>query len=159
MSGSYQSTMSGWREWVSLPDIGVPDIEAKIDTGTEASVLYVSFLEHYRRDNDLWVRFCVDPIMNKECSRVVCQVPVKSTEALQSPEQHNESFFVIEATIKIGNLQTRQNIVLKNQRDKQYMLQVGRNALKDLNIHVNPNCSYVLGSHQTENLKPAPVQA
>lgn len=159
MNGSYQSTMTGWREWVSLPDIGVPDIEAKIDTGTEASILYVSFLEHYRRDNDLWVRFCVDPIMNKESQRVVCQASVKSTDTLQSTEQHNESFFVIEGTIKIGNLQTQQNIVLKNQRGKQYMLQVGRNALKDLNIHVNPNSSYVLSSHQKENLKPAPVHA
>ncbi len=159
MNASYQATTAGWRELVELPDIGVPCIEAKIDTATDISILHTSFIEHYRRENDLWVRFCINPLTDKECTRVVCQAPVKRTEILQSTENHDESFFVIEATIKIGKLHTQQDIVLKYESGKQHAMRLGRNALQALNIKVDPNRSFVLSNHQNEYLKQEPLYA
>ena len=152
MSASSQINTAGWREWVELPDIGVPKIAAKIDTGTDASILHTSFIEHCCRDNDLWVRFCVNFSAGDKQSRVVCQAPVKRTEALQSTENPNESFFVIEATINVGNLQTPQDIILKKQNDKKYSMHLGRNALQDLNVLVDPNCSFLLSNQEKANV-------
>ena len=157
MSGSCKTTTAGWREWVELPDIGVPRMVAKIDTGTEASILYTSFIEHCRRDNNLWVRFCVNFLAEDEQARVVCQAPVKRVETIQSSENHNESVFVIEATINIGNLQTQQDIVLKNQNGKKYIMHLGRSALQDLNILIDPNSSYVLNNQGEQTLNPVSV--
>ena len=61
-----QVTTLAWRGMVELPDIGVPNIEAKIDTATDVSVLHTSFIEHYRRESVLWVRFCVNPFADNE---------------------------------------------------------------------------------------------
>ncbi len=72
MDEPHQVNVAGWREWVALPDIGIPSIEAKIDTGTKISTLHTSFLQHYRRDGELWVRFGVNPLPDEDGKRLFC---------------------------------------------------------------------------------------
>lgn len=140
-----QVNVAGWREWVSLSDLGVPCIEAKIDTGAKASTLHTSFIEHYRKEGELWVRFGVNPLPDNEHLRIICLAPVKSTRILQVSDTHEESLFVIESTIKIGNLHTRLDLVLKSQGSMKHVMHVGRNVLQALNIQVDPKNSYLFG--------------
>jgi hypothetical protein len=95
----------------------------------------------YLREGEPWVRFGVNPLSNEDDKRLFCQAPVKSTETVQVSDSHEDSLFLIESTIKIGVLQIHMDLVLKNQGIMKYMLNLGRNALQDLNIHVDPNSS------------------
>ena len=55
----------GWREWVALPELGVPALKAKIDTGARTSALHVTQLESFFENGRHQVRFVLHPLRKR----------------------------------------------------------------------------------------------
>jgi hypothetical protein len=68
----HSSTIVGWREWVSLPGIGIPWLKAKLDTGARSSALHAIDVEEVAGGER--VRFTVQP-WQQSTTAEPCGVP------------------------------------------------------------------------------------
>jgi len=71
-----QSLIVGWREWIELPDLGLPAIKAKMDTGAKTSSLHAFDITRFRKSGADFVRFSVHPIQNKNLPVIECTAPL-----------------------------------------------------------------------------------
>ena len=64
----------GWREWVSLPKLGISAIKAKIDTGARSSALHAFDMEIFRSRGRDMVRFYVHPFQRNNRDKILAEV-------------------------------------------------------------------------------------
>jgi len=143
---SEQIAVAGWREWLSLPDFNISQIEAKIDTGTKTSVLHTTFIEPFHQDGQLWVRFGIQPVPERSDLRMVGFEPVVDRRMVKDAEGADEIRFVIETTAVIGKQQQKIELSLTQTDAKIFRMVLGRTALQKLGLLVNPDHTYLLGS-------------
>jgi ribosomal protein S6--L-glutamate ligase len=62
----------GWEEWLALPELGLPAIKAKVDTGARTSALAASSIEEIGTPERPKVRFVVRPIPGRDDVEVAC---------------------------------------------------------------------------------------
>ena len=51
----------GWREWLTLPELGIARVRAKIDTGARSSALHVDRQWRFVEAGREWVGFVLTP--------------------------------------------------------------------------------------------------
>jgi len=74
----------GWREWISLPDLGVSTIKVKVDTGARSSSLHVFGLEAFEKEGKPWVRFEVHPKQRSDENAVSAEAEVLEYRSVRS---------------------------------------------------------------------------
>src|SRR5690554_889908 len=78
----------GWREWVSLPELGLPAIQAKIDTGATSSALHVSDLFIKTVRGRQIAIFNVHPHRGHNEAVVRCRAPLVGQKKVKSSSGH-----------------------------------------------------------------------
>lgn len=144
----------GWEEWLGLPDLGLPAIKAKIDTGAKTSALHASIIEPFGPAGAPQVRFLIQPDPDDPGLEVTCSAPVVDRREVTSSNGETELRYVIETMAQMGDRRWPIQLTLSNRETMTYRMLFGRAAVQP-NMIVDPNASFlqpVLGYSLYQNL-------
>jgi hypothetical protein len=116
----------GWRELVSLPELGLAGIPAKIDTGARTSSLHADVLDDFMRGGERFVRFAVD----WDGQRHFCEAVHVDVRGITSSNGDQQTRFVIKTPLMIGKMRFRAEISLADRSQMQFPMLIGRTALR-----------------------------
>ncbi|WP_126454790.1 ATP-dependent zinc protease [Sulfuriflexus mobilis] len=139
-----EKKMLGWREWVSLPELGVPAIKAKVDTGARSSALHAYFVEPYHEDGVLMVKFGLHPEQDSTDTEILCTARVKDERMVTDSGGRSEHRYVIETMISLGDESWQAEMTLTNRDTMGFRMLLGRTAMAKRYI-VDPHASYLEG--------------
>ncbi len=137
-------TVIGWREWVSLPDLGVAWIKAKVDTGARTSALHAFCVEPYRDGGLLKVRFGIHPFQRRDDLATECTAEVADRRWVTDSGGHRERRYIIVTEVSLGERTWPIEITLTNRDIMQFRMLLGRTAIKK-GFVVDPGRSYRMG--------------
>lgn len=124
----------GWREWLSLPELGLPAIKAKVDTGARTSALHAWRVEPYTRDGSPWVRFHMHPLQRDSELTVACDAPVHDRRMVSDSGGHREMRYVIQTPIKLADRCWDIEVTLTDRDTMLFRMLLGRQAIRGLRV-------------------------
>ncbi|MBN9671459.1 ATP-dependent zinc protease [Roseibium aggregatum] len=137
----------GWREIVSLPELGVFDMRAKIDTGARTSALHAEDWEVFDRDGRNWVRFRVPA--SRHHTVIKAEVPVLDERSIKNTSGVPEQRIVIRTLLHLGRHHWHVDVSLADRTNMGFDMILGRTAIRRHNVLVDAGRSFLAGKPAT----------
>lgn len=134
----------GWREWLSLPDLGVKHIKVKVDTGARTSAIHALKIMPFEKNGEEWVRFEVRPDPKVKSLRIPCEAKILDRRNVRSSSGSSELRYVIKTRMRFGGKMWPIELTLTNRSVMGFKMLLGRQGLKGRFI-VDPGSSFLLG--------------
>jgi len=132
----------GWREWLGLPELDIPKIKAKIDTGARTSALHAFALEPMVINGKNKIRFDIHPFQHDTSIIKTCIADVVDKRLVTDSGGHREERYVILTPITLAGQTWPVEITLTEREDMLFRMLIGRSALRKRFI-INPARSFV----------------
>jgi hypothetical protein len=139
----------GWREWVELPDLGVPSIKAKIDTGARSSSLHAFEIDRYQANGLEMVRFTIHPRQRRRLSTSPVEAQLHAEKVVRNPGGRQELRPVIRTTIVWNGVAFEADLNLTRRDEMGFRMLLGRQAIRRRFL-VDPGRSF-LGRYPEED--------
>ncbi|HLF51394.1 30S ribosomal protein S6--L-glutamate ligase [Flavobacterium sp.] len=142
----------GSEEWCSFPELGIPTIKARVDSGAKTSALHAINIAPFIKNDANWVKFDINPIQNNLKTVIHCEAPLVDKRIVKSSSGFREQRYVIQTTLDIGNANWTIEMTLTNRDSMGFRMLLGREAMSG-RVLVDPEKKYLLGQPSIENLK------
>jgi len=132
----------GWREWVSLGELGIDKIKAKVDTGARTSALHAFSLKPFTENGKNRITFEIHPMQHNTSQIVTCTADVIDRREVTDSGGHTEKRYVITTPLTIAGQTWPIEITLTERENMLFRMLLGRSALRK-HFVVNPARSFV----------------
>lgn len=132
----------GWREWLSLPELGIGPLRAKLDTGARSSALHVDTLEEFWRDGVHCVRFSLR-LGRRHPHEIHCEAPSTDRRAVTDTGGHRTERWFIRTQVALAGVSFDMDVNLTDRRHMLFPLLLGRSALSG-RFAIDPARSHTL---------------
>lgn len=130
-------------EACDLPEIGINNLQVRIDTGAKTSSLHVDNLEKYTEQGKPWVRFDIHPDVYDIKKVTSCKAALHDVRSIKSSNGTSEVRYVIKTLMRLGDQSWPIEITLTNRSDMSYLMLLGRQGMGK-KVLVNPAKSFLL---------------
>jgi hypothetical protein len=125
-----QLPVIGWREYVALPELGILEVKAKIDTGARSSALHALDIEIFEHDGKMMVRFKVHPYQ-RDCHRtIIAQAELLDQRQVRNSGGQANLRPVILTTVELGGNAFPIELTLTNRHMMSFRMLLGRQAVR-----------------------------
>jgi ribosomal protein S6--L-glutamate ligase len=142
----------GSEEWCSFPELGIPAIKARVDSGAKTSALHAINIAPFIKDGISWVKFDINPIQKNSKTVIHCEALLVDKRIVKSSSGYREQRYVIKTNITIANATWEIEMTLTNRDSMGFRMLLGREAMSG-RILVDPEQKYLLGQASADNLK------
>ena len=147
----HEKVIVGSEEWCSFPELGIPTIKARVDSGAKTSALHAINIAPFEKDGENWVKFDINPIQNNSKTVIHCQAPLVDKRVVKSSSGYREQRYVIRSQIQVGEINWEAEFTLTNRDSMGFRMLLGREAMSG-RLLVDPEQKYLLGQPTREKL-------
>ncbi|NBL65192.1 30S ribosomal protein S6--L-glutamate ligase [Flavobacterium sp. NST-5] len=148
---SQNKVILGSEEWCSFPQLGIPTIKARVDSGAKTSALHALNISPFTKDGQNWVKFDINPIQNNHRTIIHCEAPLIDKRIVKSSSGFREQRYVIKTNLEFGDNQWPIEMTLTNRDSMGFRMLLGREAMSG-RVLVDPEQKYLLGQPSAEML-------
>ncbi len=132
----------GWREMIAIPDWGIPELRAKMDTGARSSAIDVASSEILPEGR---VRFEVVLDRKKRDRKRIIEASISRRTSIRSSTGESRDRLMVLVEVKIGPIMKPVEFSLVCRKNMLCRALLGRRALED-DFLVDPTRKYSLNS-------------
>lgn len=137
-----QLSIIGWREWLTLPELGIKHIKVKVDSGARTSALHATKIRYLESVNgETWVSFVVTKQLNPR-KTVRVRAPLVEQRQVKSSLGHATLRPVIRTLIQVGEESWPIEITLVNRDPMGFRMLLGRSAVRKRFL-IHPSKSFL----------------
>lgn len=133
----------GWREFVSLPEIGIQSMICKVDTGAKTSALHAFKIETFYKGEQPWVRFWIHDKPDDPEKSIQCESPIIDERIVTDSSGNQTMRYFIETELRIGAQRLVIPMSLTARDTMKYKMLLGRSAIRRGKFLVDPKHSFL----------------
>ena len=118
----------GCTEFIALPDWGVQELLARVDTGAKTSALHVKDIIELPRGR---IRFTIPHYFGEGDQEITATARIRRLSKVRSSNGVSNARYFVKTTLKLGHVERKIEVSLVNRGKMKHRMLLGRNALSD----------------------------